>query len=252
MGKADLHLHSSHSDGMPSVGDLLDHVERDTDLDVIAVTDHDTLSGALAAREEASRRNYGFEVVMGMEVTTVEGHLLALFIEKPVQCLRPVERTVEEVHRQGGLCIIPHPFTWLTRGLGLRYIRRVLASTDCGVHFDGIEVTNETPAGRQGSSRARRMNREEFALAEVGGSDAHFLSCVGAGYTEFDGTTAADLRQSILDRTTRGISVAPPSLAEIGYGNVVRQTFRGFTSTPRALGWGPTAASFVRRLAAFR
>jgi predicted metal-dependent phosphoesterase TrpH len=237
---------------MPSVGDLLEHVERNTELNVIAVTDHDTLTGAIAAREEASRRNYGFEVVMGMEVTTIEGHLLALFIEKPVRCLRPVEQTVEEIHRQGGLCIIPHPFTWLTRGLGLRHIRRVLASRDRGVHFDGIEVTNETPAGRQGASRARRMNHDEFALAEVGGSDAHFLSCVGAGYTEFDGTSAAELRQSILARTSRGVTVAPPSLSQIGYGNVVRQTFRGITSTPRALGWGPTAASFVRRLATFR
>lgn len=252
MGKADLHLHSSHSDGMAGVDELLQHVEHRTDLNVIAVTDHDTLTGALAAREKASRRNYRFDVVMGMEVTTIEGHLLALFIEKPVQCLRPVEQTVEEVHKLGGLCIIPHPFTWLTRGLGLRHIRRVMTRVHTGVHFDGIEVTNNTPAGRQGASRARRMNDDEFALAEVGGSDAHFLSCVGAGFTEFDGTTAEDLRRSILERTTRGISVAPPSLAQIGYANVVRQTYRGITSTPRALGWGPTARSFVRRLATFR
>jgi predicted metal-dependent phosphoesterase TrpH len=213
---------------------------------VIAVTDHDSLRSGLRARERAVRGAYRFEVVPGMEVTTVEGHLLALFIEEPVPCLRGIEETIEAVHRLGGICVVPHPFTWLTRGLGLRHLRRVAAKVD------GIEVTNGTPAGRVGAARARQLNAGEFRRAEVGGSDAHFLSCVGAGYTEFPGRTAADLRQAIMDKTTRGVSVQHPSLREIGYANVVRQSYRGIMSTPRALGWGPTAASFMRRIATFR
>lgn len=252
MGKADLHLHTSHSDGMALVGELLTHVQERTDLDVIAVTDHDSLRGALDARERWARGSYRFEVVPGMEVTTIEGHLLALFIEEPVPCLRGVEETVQAVHRLGGLCIVPHPFTWLTRSMGLRHIRRVLASKRDGVHFDGIEVTNGTPAGGIGAAKAKALNSSEFRMAEIGGSDAHFLPCIGAGYTEFEGRTAADLRQAILNRATRGVSVRHPSLREIGYGQVVRQTYRGIMSTPRALGWGPTAASFVRRMFAVR
>jgi predicted metal-dependent phosphoesterase TrpH len=246
MGKADLHLHTSHSDGMASVGKLLRHVEEQTDLDVIAVTDHDSLRGALAAREKWARGSYRFEVAPGMEVTTIEGHLLALFIEEPVPCLRGVEQTVEAVHRLGGLCIIPHPFTWLTRGMGLRHIRRVADQ------LDGIEVTNGTPAGRIGAAKAKAFNDSEFGLAEVGGSDAHFLACVGAGYTEFPGRTAAELRQAVAERTTRGVIARHPSLREIGYGQVVRQTYRGIMSTPRVQGWAPTAASFVRRMFAVR
>lgn len=246
MGKADLHLHSSHSDGMAEVSELLDHVEAGTDLDVIAITDHDSLRGAHDARERWARGRYRFEVVTGMEVTTIEGHLLALFIEEPVPCLRRVEETAEAVHRQGGICVAPHPFTWLTRGLGLRHLRRAAP------HLDGIEVTNGTPAGRLGAKKARRHNSREFRLAEVGGSDAHFLRCVGAGYTDFPGTTARDLREAITSRITKGVSVRHPTLRELGYGNVARQTYRGIMSTPRALGWGPTAASFVRRLATFR
>jgi predicted metal-dependent phosphoesterase TrpH len=247
MGKADLHLHSSHSDGMAGVSQLLDHVEAHTDLDVIAVTDHDDIRGSFVARDAHARGSYRFEVVTGMEVTTIEGHLLALFIDEPVPCLRGVEETVAAIHRLGGLAVIPHPLTWLTRGLGARHIRRVMSSNDPGVHFDAIELTNGTPAGRVGARKARALN-ETLHLAEAGGSDAHFLEAVGAGYTEFPGRTAADLRNAILQRTTRGVCAPHPSLRQIGLAEVARQTYRGIMSTPRAMGWGPTARSFVRRI----
>lgn len=252
MGKADLHVHTAHSDGMADIPALLDYAESCTDLDVIAVTDHDDIAGALRARERWANGRYRFAFVPGVEVTTVEGHILALFVDEPVPCLRPVEETLAAVHRLGGLAVVPHPFTWLTRGLGLRHIRRVLASEREGVHFDGIEVTNGTPAGRQGAAKAKRLNDAEFSLAEVGGSDAHFLPAIGAGYTAFPGTTPDDLRRAVLERTTRGVTSRHPTLGEIGYGQALRQTYRGIMCTPRAMGWGPTAWSFVRRIVTVR
>lgn len=252
MGKADLHVHTSYSDGMADVPELLEYVEAHTDLDVIAITDHDDLRGAHETRERWAQARYRFAVIPGMEVTTIEGHLLALFIEAPVRCLRPVEETLEAVHKQGGLAVIPHPFTWLTRGMGARHIRRVISSQRDGVSFDGIEVTNPSPAGRTGAKRARALNRREFGLAEIGGSDAHFLPAIGAGHTEFEGTTTDDLRRAIVDRTTRGVSGRPPTLRELGVTQVARQTYRGIMCTPRAMGWGPTAYSFVRRILTVR
>lgn len=251
MGKADLHIHSSHSDGMADVPTLLRHVETETDLDVIAITDHDDIRGALAARDAHARGTYRFEVVPGMEVTTIEGHILALFVDEPVPCLRGVDETLAAIHRLDGLAIIPHPMTWLTRSLGDRHIRRIMSSESPNVHFDGIELTNGTPAGRNGARKANDLNRC-LGLAEAGGSDAHFLEAVGAGYTEFPGRTATDLRQAILDRTTRGVCAPHPSLREIGFGQVARQTYRGIMSTPRAMGWGPTARSAVQRIFTFR
>lgn len=252
MGKADLHIHTAHSDGMASVSDLLEYVESCTSLDVIAVTDHDDYRGAAAAREAWAKGDYRFAVVPGMEVTTIEGHLLALFIEEPVPCLQPVEETLEAVHRQGGVAVVPHPFTWMTRGMGARHIRRALSSPRDGVHLDGIEVTNGTPAGRLGVRKARRLNRREFGLAECGGSDAHFLPAVGSGFTEFAGTTPDDLKAAVLQRRTRGVAGRHPTIRELGLVQVLRQTYRGITCTPRAMGWGPTARSFVRRLVTFR
>ncbi|MEO8458583.1 MAG: PHP domain-containing protein [Chloroflexota bacterium] len=248
MAKADLHLHSAHSDGMATIHELLAHVEAHVDLDVIAVTDHDDIRGSLAARDTHARGAFRFEVVTGMEVTTIEGHLLALYIDEPVACLRGVEETLAAIHRLGGLAVIPHPLSWLTRGLGERHIRRVQSSSDPAVHFDAIELTNGTPAGRVGARKARALNSRELHLAEAGGSDAHFLEAVGAGYTEFPGRTSADLRQAILNRTTRGVCTPHPSLRDIGFAQVARQTYRGIMSTPRAMGWGPTARSFVRRV----
>lgn len=245
MGKADLHIHTSASDGMFSAKELLEYVEGETDLDVIAVTEHDSLAGAQTVRDLWRKGSYRFEVVPGAEVTTIEGHLLALYIEEPVPSLRPAVETIEAVKAQGGVCLVPHPFSWLARGMGERDIRLVQEG------IDGVEVTNSTPAGRRGRSRGRRL-AAELGLAEAGGSDAHFLPAVGTGFTEFAGTSAADLRQAIARRSTRGVPGRHPSLARLGVGPVLVQTYRGITSTPRAVGWGPTAWSFVRRIVTVR
>ncbi len=241
-GTADLHLHTSYSDGMMDVPELLDYVEERTDLDVIAVVDHDDIRGALAARERWAKGSYGFEVVTGIEVTAIEGHVLALYIEQPVGSLRPLERMVEDVRRQGGVCVVPHPMSWLTRSLGARTLHRLADS------LDGMEVACRSPAARVSIRRAAALNRSSLQLAELGGSDAHFLPAIGSAYTEFDGSTAADLKQAILARQTRAVYGPPVAWHRLGVRHIARQTWRGMRATPRAMGWGPTALSFVRRI----
>ena len=80
MGLADLHLHTIYSyDGTASLSAVLSRAKQ-LGLDVIAITDHDEIAGALKAMEMAP--NYGVEVIPGIEITTSEGDLLALFIQK--------------------------------------------------------------------------------------------------------------------------------------------------------------------------
>lgn len=251
LGKADLHVHTAAGDGMAEIPELLDYVESCSDLAAVAITDHDDLKGGLAARERWANGRYRFEVIVGMEVTALEGHVLALFLEGPVPTLGPVEGVLEAVHKQGGLCIIPHPMSWLTRSLGQRVIERILRERRDGVYFDGLETANQSVGARVTLDKARRLNRERYHLAEVGGSDAHFLKAIGTAYTEFPGSTAAELRQAILEGKTRAINGRHPSLLEIGMGQALRQTWRGLTVTPRQLGWGPTANSFVKRIFPF-
>ena len=251
-GKADLHIHTAFSDGMASPRQILEYVEAETDLDVIAITDHDDLRGALKTRETWALGRYRFQVVPGMEVTAIEGHIIALFVEEPLPSLRPVEEVLAAVHRQGGLAIAAHPLSWLTRSLGKRALERIAASKLDGVYLDGLETANQSPGAGQRLKRVAALNRERYHLAQVGASDAHFLKSIASACTEFPGRTAEDLRRSILERTCRGVNGRHPSLLEIGPRQLLRQTWRGILVTPRTLGWGPTAMSFVKRIFSLR
>jgi predicted metal-dependent phosphoesterase TrpH len=244
MGKADLHIHTRHGDGMATVPELLRHVDERGDLDVIAVTEHDTLRAADEARDLHARGSFRFDLVTGMEVTTLDGHLLALYIDEPVPSFRRVEETLAAVHRLGGIAIAPHPLSWLTRSIGERAFARVSAIANDGVHFDGIEEYNMSPAGRVTSARARRLNRERLGLASIGSSDAHFLASIGCAHTDFEGTSAADLRRAIEQNSTAGACGRAPGLSELGFGNVALQQWRGMMATPRNKGWAPTVRSF--------
>src|SRR5262245_53194950 len=170
MGRADLHVHTSEGDGLDSVDVVLEFADA-TALDAIAITEHDDLDTGLRAREIAVRRGLRIVVVPGAEITILDGHLIALFIEEPIASFRRVEETIETVHRQGGLCFAPHPMTWLTRSLSAR---KLTALARVGAGLDAIETANCGPAARWGVQRARRLNAERLHLPEVGSSDAHF------------------------------------------------------------------------------
>jgi predicted metal-dependent phosphoesterase TrpH len=199
MGKADLQIHSNAGDGLDSIEQILDHVETRTDLDVIALTDHDDVRPAQAMRDLAARRGARVEVVVGIEVTTRSGHLLALFVDDDVPMLRPLRETVRLIHERGGLAIVPHPLSYLTFSIGERALRRLAREGEC---VDGIETMNPSIAGRVRASRAAALNREAIRAAETGSSDAHRAVLVGTAWTEFSGTSASELRRAIVERTS--------------------------------------------------
>lgn len=232
-GRADLQTHTAYGDGMADARQMLGYVETSTDLDVVAVTDHDDVRGALIARDEHARGDYRFEFVPGIEITTRAGHLLALWVDEPLPSLRPLAESVEAIHRAGGIAVVPHPFSWLTRSVGRRTLDRLLDNGDPATHPDGIEVANTTLAGRVTAARALRRNRERYALAETGGSDAHFLQAVGTAATLFQGRTAAELRAAIEARATVGQTGRAPSLRRLGVRQLAAQQVRGLSVTPR-------------------
>ncbi len=234
MGKADLHLHTRVSDGLASVEQLLEYVEHETDLDVISVTDHEDAMGGQRARELAARRGYRFEVVVGAEITTIQGHLLALWIEEAAKSFRSIEATLERIHAQGGLAIVPHPMSWLTRSISRRTLDRIVAGEEPGVLFDGLELANPSPAGLLTRRKAAALNRR-WRLAATGGSDAHHLLHTATGWTEFEGTTAAALRSAIEARTTVPAMSRYPSLREVGYGRTALGLVWGYAATPRKM-----------------
>jgi predicted metal-dependent phosphoesterase TrpH len=247
MGKADLHIHTNQGDGIDSVRTILDYVEEKTDLDVIAVTEHDSLEVAHRARDLWSRGSYRFDFVPGVEITTLEGHLVGLYLEEPVASLQRVEETLDAIHRQGGVCFVPHPMSWLTRSIGPKTLHRVRARARDGLWFDGMELASASPTTALYLDKARRLNDDHFGLAAVGASDAHFVQAIGSGYTEFQGGSAADLRQAFEQRALSAHAQRFPSLREVGFSRVLAVPIAGLGATPRRLGWRRTAWSFVRR-----
>jgi predicted metal-dependent phosphoesterase TrpH len=202
MGKADIHIHTTHSDGMATVEQVLEYVENETDLDVIAITDHDMFDGAEEARNLAARRHYRFQVLTGMEVTTIEGHLLVLGIDRPVRSLQPLDKTIALVHDMGGTVIAPHPMSWLIRSIGRNGLLRIHNNPNAAVCFDGFETLNPSIAGRVAVKRVREINDRVLRLAETGGSDSHVLPTIGTAVTLFPGRTIADLNRALVDKTT--------------------------------------------------
>jgi predicted metal-dependent phosphoesterase TrpH len=229
---ADLHVHTTGSDGIATPREVLDWAEAHTSLAVLAITDHDDPRPALRARELHARGRYRFDFVVGMEVTTLEGHLLALFIERRVPSFRPLAATLDAIHAQGGLAIIAHPMSPLTRSLGRHGIERIIARRADGLWFDGIELANSSPAGRIAARRAAALNHRRFRLAPTGSSDAHYLPAIGTSYTAFPGRTAEDLRAALQAGKTVAVAGRHPSLREIGVRNAARQSARALWATP--------------------
>jgi predicted metal-dependent phosphoesterase TrpH len=194
--KADLHIHTDHSDGLASVQEVMEYVAAKTDLSVIAVTDHNTIEGALFAK--SLEELYDFEVIVGEEVTSTAGHIIGLFLTETVPPGMSGEDTVAAIRAQGGIAIVPHPFANRAFGpFGLKALGEQVHELD----YDGVEVYNSSPY----LYLANRLAAKELAgkgAAATGGSDAHVLRAIGTGYTRFPGRTADDLRRAIEDAST--------------------------------------------------
>ena len=201
MGRADLQLHSDLGDGLSSPEEILQAAER-AGLSVISLTDHDDIRGSFVLRDLAARRSSAVAVVPGVEVTTRAGHLLALFVEDEIPMFRPLAETVFEVHRQGGLAVVPHPLSYLTFSVGERSLSALAESGDSDCFIDGIELHNPSYAGRVRAARARWLNARVLRTATTGSSDAHHAALVGTAWTVFEGETVQDLRAAIEARTT--------------------------------------------------
>jgi predicted metal-dependent phosphoesterase TrpH len=228
MGIADLHIHTTYSlDGTCSVSGVLKHAAYHTDLDVIAITDHDRIKGALEARELAHR--YGIDVVIGAEITTKDGHLLALYIEELIPARLPLEETLYRVGLQGGICVAPHPTSMGKSGIGEARLRMALEDPDLRRVLVGVEAYNGGPLIGWSNGSAKELPAR-LDLAEVANSDAHVVWTIGHAATYFEGRTMDDLRWSLATCRTRAMVQDPVS--------PIRQSLSWLRyRTLRSLGW---------------
>lgn len=192
-GRADLHIHTNFSDGVASPQDTLDFIAEHRQLDVVAITDHDVLDGSLWAYHH--RHRYPFDIIPGVEVTSADGHVLGLWVTKPIPKDLSLAETVAAIHEQDGIAILAHPFElFIAPHTFMRYLRNPKGLIEAGI--DAVEVHNAGAFTPFGNWLARRVYGNG-PLPIVGGSDSHLPATIGSGITRFHGNDARALRTSL-------------------------------------------------------
>ena len=201
--KADLHIHTSFSDGLSSPQDVV-NTAIEKGINCICITDHDEIGGAL----EAMR--FGFDksilVVPGIELTTDLGHILGINIKKKIPKGLSAEQAIKEIRKQGGLAIIAHPFAWPIRNFaGGEEKIRALAP-------DGIEAFNASVLFESSNQRAINFAQSDH-ISFTAGSDSHRADFLGRGYLEFSDNiqSAEDLLGVIKNKkaVAKGVILGP-------------------------------------------
>jgi predicted metal-dependent phosphoesterase TrpH len=228
--RADIHMHTNLGDGWASPARVVAEATR-RNLPVIAITDHDQVEGAKRVQELIYQQNSPLQMITGVEVSTRQGHLLGLFVNKAPRSMRSVEESIEDIKEQGGIVIVPHPLGRLVPSLSRAKIDALLEK---GYEIDGVEMYNPSPANASVRPAVRDAN-QQWRLAETGGSDAHFWQHIGAAYTLFPGANPQDLRRGIIERTVRpgGQEIPTPHLPAGVY--VAQCAWSWFVDPPRRI-----------------
>jgi hypothetical protein len=199
---AEIHTHTLASDGIVSSSELICDAAN-AGVKVLCITDHDSMSATPADVDLGA--SMGVDVVHGEEVTTSFPpgiHILGLFLTKQVRMHMSIVDTVDAIHEQGGLVVVPHPFmpTWFA-SMGPRRLLKLMETHA----VDGIEIRHPWPVlpGTWRYLDGFYARHQERLGAAVAGSDAHYGRIdLMRRPTLFPGTTAADLRKAIIERAT--------------------------------------------------
>ena len=168
--KIDFHVHTYFSDdGLITPWQLVKQLKR-RGLNGVAITDHDTVEGI--PKFSRILRKHGFLVVPGVEVSSSEGHVIALNVSERIPPGLGVNETVELIHETGGVAVAAHP-TSLLKGC---------ERSVSGI-FDAIEVINASSFPFYFSVYFNRKLAGWFGLSQLAGSDAHYFLEVGSAYT---------------------------------------------------------------------
>jgi predicted metal-dependent phosphoesterase TrpH len=169
--RADLHVHTTYSnDSLITPKDLVYYAKK-RGLNACAVTDHNYLEGAYKIAKETD-----FLIIPGMEVSSADGHIVALNVHELIPRGLSAVETVELIHKAGGVAIACHPYV---------YFKGCLRDNVCA-SFDAIEVINARAVPFKDSVRKAEEAAERLNLSRVAGTDSHYGPQIGFAYTEID------------------------------------------------------------------
>jgi hypothetical protein len=191
--RVDMHTHSEASpDSRTPVAEQARAI-RAAGLDIVCATDHNTIDGALRLRELAD----GFRVIVGEEISSRDGEIIGLFLERAVPRDLGGEETIARIHDQGGLVVIPHPFS-----VNRRYHMRRAALDRLRTEIDALEVFNAREAIFL-NNRAAAAYARTHGIVGTAGSDAHRASEIGRAFVDMPDFAG---REDFMDALREGVA----------------------------------------------
>jgi len=173
--KIDLHVHTYYShDSFTTLKEVVAYAKR-RGLDGVAITDHNTIKGALKLRSS------DILVIPGIEVSTLEGHLLGINVTEQIPSKLGIEETIRLIHETGGIAVAPHPAD----------VYRSPPSRRAD-SYDAVEVMNASSVPFRAFTVLSRRFAAARGLPETGGSDAHYGPEIGLAYTVVDSELGVD------------------------------------------------------------
>lgn len=200
-----MHCHSYYSpDGICSPESLI-KIAKKKGLEGIALTDHNSTKGWQRAKKEADK--LGLLLIPGEEIKIKEngktiGEILAYFIDKEINPKnKTTKEVIEEIHSQGGLAIIAHPYHWK------KPFKKI---EECKNLADGIEVFNARSQSKKGNKKSLELAKNNN-LPITAGSDSHTIIEIGNAYIEADVQTIEELKEAIKNKkvTIHGKQTSP-------------------------------------------
>ncbi len=190
--KVDLHIHTNYSPCSNLSLSKLIHICKQKGINYIAITDHNTIAGALQLKRILPSDNKLLKIIIGEEITTLDGHIIGLFLKKEISPHMTLEKTISEIKKQGGLVFVPHPFDiFRDSRIGFKKFKKIANQVDI------IEIFNGRTIFFWNDKKAKKMSKK-YNIISATGSDSHTKWELGRIYTEIENfTSPSDFLQKL-------------------------------------------------------
>ena len=177
MYRLDSHIHCQYSpDSSTKIDDIIKKSIEDK-IDIIAISDHNTVEGSKVAVEK-TKNTENLLVIPSIEISSSKGHILGFGCEEVVPRDLEPEETIDMIHDQGGLAIIPHPFCFYRHGL-------LCKSNPDELNFDAIETRNARFIVGWCNFKSKKL-ADKKNIPSLGASDSHYIDFLGDCYSLID------------------------------------------------------------------
>lgn len=177
MYRLDSHIHCQYSpDSSTKIDDIIKK-SIENKIDIIAISDHNTVEGSKVAVEK-TKNTENLLVIPSIEISSSKGHILGFGCEEVIPRDLEPEETIDMIHNQGGLAIIPHPFCFYRHGL-------LCKSHPDELNFDAIETRNARFIVGWCNFKSKKL-ADKKNIPSLGASDSHYIDFLGDCYSLID------------------------------------------------------------------